>query len=319
MKYCSSPHVLKRLLGICALSVVLQSPLPATLLVYEGFDGYTAGTFVGQTTINTIGLTGSYVSANTTATDSNNVKFQTTGLSFGGMQTNGGSIFSTTIAGGATRVGTVGVSLGGLAGPVTGSLYTSYLINFGTASRNDSSNVVLAVNTAPSATSGRYFASTSDGTTNNGSLNTAYDTTGGSPTSLSQSGTFLVIDEFTNVGNDTAVTTGTSTEWIVSETQYNLLMADGMITTAELNTAGAVTSKVTDTSTTGTWNFGPSNALQLYLSTSVAGTAYTMDEVRIGTTLADVAIAVPESNALTLLMSAGILCLGLHRQKRRSR
>ena len=61
---------------------------PAQSLLYEGFNGYTVGTMIGQATnANTLGLTGNYAE-NTGGT----ILFQSAGLSLGDLAVTGGSV-----------------------------------------------------------------------------------------------------------------------------------------------------------------------------------------------------------------------------------
>jgi len=283
--------------AICALC--LTGTAPAALLVYEGFSGYATGNMGGQAASGS-GLSGAYVNGGT-----GSITYNSAGLAFSDLAVSGGSINN--INGGGSFISAT------LSGSATGTIYTSYLVRF---SADPSGAVTTAaqigLNAGNSSGSGtRYFNVMADSPAAgsvNGGFGYNYGATGETAgNALIANTTFMVIAEINNVGTTLGgAPVGTGTVWVLSESQFNTFKTGGF-TSAELNAAtvglgGAdVWARYTTASpvTSGTYAYTGA-ALQLSL-TPLATSTSTMDEVRWGTTLADVTpLQVPEPASLAM-------------------
>lgn len=266
----------------------------ASLVIYEGFNGYTTGTLAGQTAnSNAIGLTGTYTEVIYSGTE-----ITTTGLSFG----SGATTYAVT--GGALKNmgGTYGaVAIGLNTGTITGTLYGSYLLNIG--GNQGGLRTDVRFNTAStSATTTAYL--NSQGIVS-GKIGLKYDASGTAVNStdltglLTVNGTYMAITKWTGIGS----TSGTGTLWLVSSAQYDAMMSSGNLTEAYLNTAGNVVATISTTGSVGV-SLNDSDFAQFLVGGGVSDTyGRVIDEIKYGTSLLDVA-AVPEPNSLALLFGA---------------
>jgi len=298
-------------LGILLAAANFASAAP---LVYEGFNGYTAGNMNGQLAngntvgLDTAGASGTYAVAGSAAT------FQSTGLSLGTLAVSGGSVSQTT-----TTASTFGIGLN--AGTVTGDLFGSYLINFTTAGTATAIAWNYINDTQTTATN-RRFAAIADGNTTS-TTGVGYDGPAANGTysaqTLAGGTTYMVLSQFTNVGTALSVgTPGVGTVWVLDAAQYDNFASSGF-TVSALNSAtigtGAtqVTSRISDTVTTGTFDFTSSRFLTVGLLSNSATQTYTIDEMRYGTTLLD---AVPEPSVTALLAGGMVFGLFMKRSRR---
>lgn len=287
---------------LSAILLTFVAPTQAALLVYEGFNGYTAGVLSNQSVTNTTGLTGSY------SATGGPISASSTGLTFSNLQTSGGSALNATNTGSA-----IGVTMGGFSS-VTGSLYSSQLVSL-----TGSNNGILytRINTVPSST--LWFVSAAN---LNAHVAAGYDSgSSESSVSLAMNTTYILLQEYTNVG--TALgggTTGVATIWALTNAQYTNFKLSGL-TTAALNSAsvgglaGNVTARVSDSWSAGTFTFAPGNAFQFNLTGATTGSGYTLDEVRYGTTLADVT-PIPEPGSCILVGMGMAATLYISRRRR---
>ena len=120
--------------------------------------------------------------------------------------------------------------------------------------------------------------------------------------------TYIIIGRFTGVGT----TSGTSTVWALNATQFANFIAAGGTETALANTS--VTATATQTPASALRNFITTDAFALI----TAGGTGTLDEIRFGSALADVApSAVPEPSAAAALAGlAGVLAVSQSRRRR---
>ncbi len=293
-----SPRSLGPCLLVLAATFLTAASSRATLLVYEGFNGYSAGTLTGQTATNTSGLTGAYGQG-----AGGQILAQSQGLSFSNLQVSGGSAVNS-----STTPSAVGVRLDS-AISFTGTLYGSYLVKLGSATTGGSS-VTVGLNTNPTTGStSRYFNSSADLSTN-GSPGVSYGSspsTSGGPTVLSAGVTYVMISRYTNVGLATSPENpGQATLWILTEAQFDYYKASGF-SDEELDSASVGstnsdvflrvnTSPLTDGST-----YSFSGAIQFGLTNPVSGSGFVIDEARYGTSLNDVLpIPEPKTGALVL-------------------
>ena len=280
-----------------ATSAFCILPAQATPLIYEGFSGYTPGTLEGQTTT-ALGLTGTYSQPNWGSPTP--LVATSTGLTFGSgtatLPVTGGAVAST----GAHYDPPYEAALN--TGAITGTLWGSYLFNFGSNAYAGSA----------------FFTSFSDGLGTkaaDGKISISYDpppfTGNANPYTANAvywfdaNTTYMVITEWTNLGNLDNSGTGTGTMWLLTAANYNSLIANGL-TKANLNTYKSAT-----VSTTGTaFTLDNSDSARFGITAGGSGYTRTLDEIRWGTTLADVASAVPEPGILALVAgSMGVLAL----------
>lgn len=291
---------------LCAVGVMQAE---GALLVYEGFRGYEEGSMGGQAVQNTVGLTGSYYASGST------IAYQSTGLTFGSLAVSGGSIISSSNA-----QNFLGVDLSATA---TGTLYTGYLVNFSVTNRDDFSAARLGVNPDANATSGRYFNSNAD-SADGGYPLVGYGTSLGTNdyTPFNEAGTFLVLARFTNVGTELSeANPGVATMWILTESQFTYFTTNNLLDDATLDAAAKgsdaddVRYRISGSVTSGMYDLA-GGALQLTLAGTFGGSPFTMDEIRFGTSLADVA-PVPEPGT-AVVCGLGAAFLLMRRNGRRS-
>jgi hypothetical protein len=297
--------------GLVLASLCLTGMIQAqgALLVYEGFNGYEEGSMGGQTVQNTVGLSGSYYASGSTIT------YQNTGLTFGGLAVSGGSIIASSNAQNYLEVD--------LSASATGTLYTGYLVNFSVSNRDDFSAARLGVNPDADAGTGRYFNSNAD-SADGGYPLVGYGTSLGTNdyTPFNEAGTFLVLARFTNVGTElSGGNPGVATMWILTESQFTYFTSNNLLNDATLDAAAKgsdaddVRYRISGAVTSGTYDLSGS-ALQLTLAGTFGGSPFTMDEIRFGTTLADVA-PVPEPGT-AVVCGLGAAFLLMRRNGRRS-
>lgn len=303
------------ILSVIALTACMAVAAQGALVVYEPFQGYTPGSMKDQApNANTIGLNPAQVYHTTSS--STTFVAQEAGLSFGDLVTNGGSLL-VTATGNPNTIGTQ------LAVPaVTGDLFQSYLVNISQYSSSTSApagigmNIANALNGAGS--NGRFQALADISTANTQRVSAVYGGGAGSPatTGLEEGKTYLILAKFSNVGTTLSTTNrGYAYLWALDLDQFNTFKVDG-ITEDELNAAtigtdsASVTARyVSSAVTSGTYTFDSTKFLTLVGWGSTGATTRqiaTLDEIRYGTTLADVTPVVPEPATLTLLVLSGL-------------
>ena len=305
---------LTRLLRLSAVPLIIGAtilaPARATLLVYEGFNGYTVGALAPQTpNANTTGLDGSvgYYDGNGTRTAGYTI--QSAGLTFGSLSTSGGSLKFTT----TTNVIGADIEIGST--PFSGTLWGSYLINLSTNSTAASGGTVLRIGATPGDSPGAHFNSWADSrntTTTNVAVGygTGVSASADGASGLLLNTTYIIVSSFTNVGTplDGTTTTGVATLWALTQTQFGSFLSAGG-TQSALSTYASATA--TQTTTSGTLNFDSLSAFGIITQ----GDAGTIDEIRFGSTLADVT-PIPEPAATAAAMGIGCALLLLYRRTR---
>lgn len=264
----------------------------AALLVYEGFDGY-SGNITASTKPN-----GNTVGLNTTVGYAGSLSI-TTGLSFSSLQVNGGA------AGYANVTTNPQLSL---ASSYSGTLWGSYLINIASRGSGSSDGVEIRVNTALYSGGTSYFRSAADtrnGTSPNAGVSYQQNSFSDAPISLSLNTTYLVISKFTNVGTSlSSGISGVGTLYVLTSNQFDAMVSSGNAESyLDSSTVGAgITARVSSAAVqSGTFSFASGNYLQISTQTSDSGI---IDEIRYGSTLADVT-PVPEPTAIAFLFLAG--------------
>lgn len=311
---CSKSQNVIRFALVFLIAGILCMPLHATLLVYEGFNGYSSGQLAGQnTSANSVGLTGTVTALGADATV---YTYNSTGLTFGNMQVSGGSATYHSNSGIAS-----GLSFAYNGATQTGvTLYSSYLINFNTAQNTPSVASLRANSTLTSTGPTAYFQSVADttaGTTPGNGYPLGNSVDSASIGTLNTGVTYLVIGAFTNVGVSLSLgTQGIGTTYVLSASQYSWFQENGGFTIAALNAAtvgtgdGNVTSRIGSVAISGTYTFASGNAIQASMGNAGVNQTLTFDELHFGTSLGDV-VAIPEPSAFwTACIASGLLLMG---------
>lgn len=300
----------RRLRCFLSLGLLFASTSRGSLLIYEGFD-YTAGSTLNAITPNasTIGFDQSTAYAGTNV---GNYTVQSGSLTFGSLQTTGGSVAFPT----GTSVASGKLSL---ASSYTGTLWSSYLVTLSTRSTSLTTDGALMRISDSTGNAGERFNSFADSRSGSTNVAVGYDATStstGNPLTLST--TYIIIAKFTNVGTGlTTTTTGQSSIWALTEAQFgNFILGGG--TEAYLNsatvtgTATGVTARGSDANvTSGTYSLTTGNFAALVAVNDVGA----FDELRFGTTLVDVT-PIPEPAALGVIAGASVLAGSLLRRRR---
>ncbi|MBX3742649.1 MAG: hypothetical protein KF712_16810 [Akkermansiaceae bacterium] len=297
------------LLSLLPLACSL-SETRAALLLYEGFEGYsTSGFLNGQlVSSSTIGFSGTW-GGNTASLSAGNINANS--LSFNSLlPTSGGSYVNT---GGTVVLG----STLALGSSLSGTIWMSHLIRFnGNHSTSSSSGFEVRIgDTAGGSDVVRFrtFADTRTGTSNvigtdynTGSLTAIGDST---DAPLATNTTYIMISSFTNVAGTSG--SGTATVWALTSAQFQTMMesplgAETYLTDA---TAGQYAAKATNTDAVKSTDQIESGD---FLQIVNVGNNIQLDEIRLGTTLADV---IPEPSSALLAFSGIALLI---RRSRRS-
>lgn len=310
----TSPTYLRAPAALFLAAACLATEARATLLVYEGFTGYTAGALEAQKpNANTVGLdknVGYYDGAATSR--AGGYTFTPAGLTLGSLATSGGALAYTS----STNVIGADITLG--TSPFTGTLWTSYLVQISTRGSTASDGVVMRVGDSPNDVNDIRYNTWADsrGTSSTGattSPNVAVTYAASTPTntaaSLALGSTYIIIGRFTGVGT----TSGAATVWALTESQFASFIGAGGNEAALAGTS--VTATATHTNASGTRNFITTDALALI----TAGGTGTIDEIRFGSALTDVTptAAIPEPSAAAALAGLGALFAASRLRRRR--
>lgn len=305
-----STFILRFLLVPVLSGASLLSQSQASLLVYEGFVGYSGNLGSATPNSNTIGLNQSvaYTGAGVA-----NYTVNASSLSFGSnFLTNGGSVTTTS----GTSVAAATMALGS---SYVGTLYGSYLVQL-TSKGSAAGDGALARIANTAANVGERFESFADSRSSSTNIGAAYDSTAAvGSTGLATGTTYLMLSCFTNVGSALSggAGSGIATVYALTLAQYESFLAAGAtqsyLDSAAVGTGSSeITGRVSDTVTSGTYSFSTGNFAQFV---SVADVAQ-FDEMRYGTTLADV-IPVPEPSTF-VLAAAGLGALYVLRRRSQS-
>lgn len=301
---------------VLAASLGFANSSQAALLVYEPFD-YNTGMTLNNVTPNgsTVGL------STTTAYSGNgaqNYTVQAAGLSFAGLPTSGGSVSFGT----GTNVAAGQFDLG--ASPYTGTLFASYLVTL--SSRGGAAGNGAGVRVADNNTTGgdrfNIQADSRQETSTEVGINYGASTGGVTHTgvALNLNTTYLIIARFTNVGQISDSNPGIASIYALTEAQFgNFLLGGASESYLDGATIGGGASGITarahdDPVTTGSiYHFATGH----YFALVSVGDAGRFDEVRYGSTLADVT-AVPEPSSVLLALGgvAGLLVIQRRRAAR---
>ncbi len=302
-------------LSLAALvALVSAASSQAAVLVNDSFNlGLSNGANLNGVAVSDIGFTGNYTVSATTHTGSSGYgQYTTTGLSFGTnfhAVSGGAAVVNATggpTTGNASHIENLQATISASA---TGTVYSSYLLQFSgsTWASNNNGWTDVRLTAGGLNTAFNYFNSYK----NAPGVNYGWiaDDSGGTTLNPSLATTYLVLSKFTNVGTALSVgTPGNASLWVMNQAQYNSWYAAGAVE-SQLGSYSLATDTATVTSGTrilnGTFtsrvnsgNFGNNKITQ------------TLDEFRVGTTLADVTNTVPEPASLALLaLAAGGLLI----------
>lgn len=304
-----SPSSFFRLCRAAAVGGILTctgSSAQAALILYEGFN-YTTGALSTKTpNASTIGLNTS-------------VAYQ--GATVGNYTVTGSSLtFSTNFAtsGGSISIGSgtgVGAAQMSLASSYTGTLYSSYLVRLASRSTAAAGDGALSRISNDTANTGEHFLNMADSRSSSTQVAIGYDaTTVTAGTSLSLNTTYLMLARFTRVGQATNVTSGVATVYALTSAQYDSFIAAGgteaYLDSAVIGTGGS------QISARGSDSYSSSTALTFatgqYAQFVSVNDSTTFDELRYGSTLADVT-PIPEPSSAVLLL-AGVAAVGFRRR-----
>ena len=291
----------------------------AALLVYEGFD------YALNARLDTLAPNSSTIGLNTGVTyydapsSVRTVAFTVqNGLSFARLQTTGGALAF------GTGTNVIGADIS--ATNFTGTLWSSYLVRLAASSNGSGSGngVAIRVGDTPADSSDSSFTSWAD--SRSGTLQKLAVGHGAGATSvdgnnaLAPDTTYIIINRFTRVGQAISVSTpGVATSWALTEAQYALFLdqSNGEAWLDSASGLSSVTSTAMHTnSTSSTRTFSSSRSTSIV----TVGMAGTYDELRFGSTLADVTpTAVPEPASTSVIMGIGcgflILCCRTSRRR----
>lgn len=304
------------LAAIALACLALSSAAHATLLVDNPFDlALSDGANLNGVAVNATGFTGNYSTNNrnqdgTVATDYASDTYTTTGLSFGSNfhpVSGGAAVISAARApNGTPKPGTRTARLiATIDAAATGTVYSSYLTYFDPAGTDfhsyDGTGTTLTAGSLTTSTNVHSPYSGGDrlGVGVGSSLGTANFTpyTGT---------TYLVLSKYTNIA--TASSVSENTLWLLTLSGYDAWFTAGA-DEAELATYAVKT--VSNTSPAGTYNLYGTFAN--VVESGQYRIKQTIDEFRIGTTLADVT-NVPEPASLALL-GIGVTLIAARRRR----
>jgi hypothetical protein len=300
------------------------STLSAAIIIHEPYNGYTAGSIVGQApNANTTGLNTSGVYA----AGGGSFTFNPTGLTFGSgattLETSGGSL-SVNNGSGAALSGPIALS-----SAYTGTLYSSFLYRTTAQGTSATGDVFRqSISSSTSSDNQRFRIDPISG--NNSSPAVPSDNVAGAylgsvPTNgtgeAAVGTTYLFLGRFTNVGGTLSVDTpGEATIYMLTEAQFNNFKLDGLLD-AELDAATVgssitqVAGKATASATSGTTNVLSATGLFYQVASlgNGANLQSSFDELRYGDSY-DAVTPIPEPTTISLVILGG---LGLLIGKRR--
>ena len=306
------------------MSLGLAHVASAALLVNETYDNYATVDFPGTGTTpftgpatNAFGLTGNYIINNPGG--GSGYSFVAGGLAFADYNTNapeGRMLVYRSNTGGTTIAAQLNIS-----SSVTGTLYSSQLINVQTAGSLTSgfteSRIASASGTPGADTRFRtQFDSSISNQAGPGVSYSGNPTTSPGTTALSTNTTYMVISSFTRVGESlSAGTPGTATVYVLDANQYQDFKTAGFSQTY-LDT-GTVTARFTGDSSTSVDPLKPNifesgNFVQIGGINTSNGVTH-IDALKYGTDLLSV-VTIPEPSAAALVLLGSIA--GFARRRR---
>ena len=306
-------------------AVILAVAIPAAqagLVIYEPYNyGLTQGTTMTGVTTNAVGLTGAYTDTNVITSgsysSSNDVTYNTASMSFGDLQTQGGSITST--PSGGKPIFSAQLSSSALSGFAGGTVYGSFVLStnennlgtngsgsgyvdgmlFGTSTSNDNSAII---NISPISWGQNY-----------GQIRVGTVAAAGTGTQLVANTPYLELFQI-SIGSGGAVN---ASSWTLSASQFANFQ--GNLTAANLDAAGTGTgsNQITEEAfASGTDTNYPNDLLGITnMSLFSFGSTGTYDEIRISNSSLAETAPVPEPATLGLVAVGGLGLLLLKRRK----
>ncbi|HVJ46237.1 MAG TPA: hypothetical protein VM511_07625, partial [Luteolibacter sp.] len=288
---------------VAAISGLMSVSSQAILLVQESFSGYNnAANLGGQAGLGT-GFTGNWESISNATYDALH-RTGASGLTFNGIASSGGAL---PFASAQTRL--TGVALNLSSVPSAGStLYSSYLVNLTTLGGADSgvgiriSSVSATSTTVHGGTFADSRANDTVGIAYDGTFNPAVTATGTTPLATGQ--TYLIVSSYTNINN--GATSGTATLYAFNQAQYASFLGSGN-TFADYVAAASIGQGANQIwgSSSQTAAFDNTMDNSDYFQILTRTTTGTIDEIRYGTSFADV-LPIPEPS-LALLSVTGLI------------
>ena len=304
--------------AVAVAGVLGVSSLASAVIVYEPFNYPSVAngaTMVGVTT-NATGLTGSYsLGAGTYAAGATNsdMTYDTTGLSFGNLQTQGGSVMVTSTNNQRSSL-TVQLNISPAA---NSTLYGSFIFN-SSANTNPGyavGGLLLGSQTQIDNNSTISILAEAYGQSN-GFLNMpGITSTYGTGTTLSLNTTYMELFQVSGI-NGTSGSISAS-EWTLTPAQFANFQ--GNLTAAVLNAAPTGTAATDVTQMATLTDSSPSSYPDISSSNYLSLFSYNMtnqyDEVRLSTTSLSDVTPVPEPATLGLVAIGGLGLLLLKRRK----
>jgi len=290
------------ILGFFAL---FAGTVQARILVYENFNYGTTSIPMSNLATPATGLKASY---SVEAAGGGTSTYMPTGLTFssnfypttdGCLRQSAPAAGSYALLGVALQPGTPApCGIQPLAGtlPVTGTpLYSSYLARFNSFSNAADAGAVLQISNTQLGGGTAWFAVEADSRTALKRPGVGYD---GTPTAaasgtLAANTTYLVVTRFTNVGEALgAAALGVANTWVFTAAGYDSWFNAGALE-SQLSSYAAFAA--TESIASGTFNFDNTRFMQFRVEAGTGGSAQTVDfdELRMGTSLGDVAPGVP--------------------------
>ena len=294
----------------------------ASLVVYEPYNyGLAQGTTMTGVTTNAVGLTGNYTDMNviqpSSPTSCNDVTYNTASMSFGNLQTQGGSVTSN--PNGGKPIFSIGLSSSDLSAFAGGTVYGSFLVStnenhlgtgtggsglvdgmlFGTSTSSDVNSVI---NISPISWGQNY-----------GQIRVGTVAAAGTGTQLAINTPYLELFQI-SISNTDAIS---AHSWTLSVSQFANFQGNLTATALDAASTGTGSNQITEEALASGTDTGISSALSGITNMSLFsfGSTGTYDEIRISNASLAETAPVPEPATLGLVAVGGLGLLLLKRRK----
>ncbi|WFB35224.1 hypothetical protein P3T73_13745 [Kiritimatiellota bacterium B12222] len=310
---------------VIAGTLLAASSIQAAILVSENYDSKATGTLANSSSgqdasLGSIGLTGDYDFNGDGA--GQNLNVVAGGLAFSTYSSASGNSLQATSFG-TKGTGGVAVAQLSLAADYTGTLYSSYLINFSSIASGSGAGYTRITSTSGATSGASRLSLRADAATNNViTPGVSYDNSSvvDGMNNLAIDTTYMMIGRYTNVGTALSGSTeGVATMFALTADQWDSFIAgggdDAYLDGASVGTgSGQISAWAEDTATAGTFSFANGDFVQTVVAASSSGTeTFRIDNMLYGTSLADVAV-IPEPSTV-LLGVIGALALLICRRR----